>query len=348
MASHIQYEERRSIERSLSSKKSLRTIARRLGRSVSSISEEIRHGSVRGVYRADRAQKKAETRRRGAKQKCLKVALDPELKAYVTKELTDNQSPEAISGRLKHVETRLPYASGKAIYHFVHSPHGGPLEHHLYRKRVKRKGGPKRGSISRQDTAKVSIEMRPSEVEERLVFGDFEGDFIESGRDGTGSLLVLVERKTRYPFLIYTEDRTTAHINQLIETMLSGVPVRSITLDNDLSFARHEELSELVGAIVYFCHPYTSSEKGTVENRNGRIREFIPKRSDISRVGEVRLREIESFLRTRYLKCLGFATPEEAWDTEMEQWRKKNARATVRKNAHRARVLSKRGVRLLG
>lgn len=314
---HLEYCERRSIERFVKKEMGIRAIARALNRSPSTISEEIRNGSVRGIYRADRAQKKAELRRKQSKQQCLKVAIDPVLKMYVTEQLTQDQSPEGISGRLREVDTHIPYASTKAIYNFIDSPHGGPLEHHLYRKRVKRRGGGKRGSVSVSDSTKVSIVDRPLSVQTREEFGHFEGDFVESGKDGTGSLLVLVERKTRYPFLIYTEDKATLTINHVIAGCLRNIPVVSLTLDNDISFQKHEALSALIEATVYFTRPYTSSDKGTVENRNGRIREFVPKRCDISQIPKEMIVHAEQVLRTRYMKCLDFKTPQEVWDSEM-------------------------------
>lgn len=317
---HLEYCERRSIERYLKKKRGVRWIARALARSPSTISDEIRLGSVKGVYRADSAQKKAEKRRRNAKQKCLKVAMHSELKAYVTEQLEDDQSPEGIAGRIKKVDTHIPYVGKNAIYAFVRSSHGGPLEHHLYRKRVKRKGGTKRGTKPASDQTKVSIEKRPKRANNRTEFGHFEGDFIESGKDGAGSLLVLVERKTRYPFVIYTEDKTTLTINELIAGVLRDVPVKSITLDNDISFQKHEALSELIDAVVYFTHPYTSSDKGTVENRNGRIREFVPKGCDISQVPNVTITKAQTHLRTRFMKCLGFHTPKECWETELAKY----------------------------
>lgn len=314
---HLEYCERRSIERFLGKELGIRGIARALKRSTSTISEEIRNGSVRGVYRADRAQKKAELRRKQSKQQCLKVAMDPVLKEYVIRELKNEQSPEGISGRLREVDTHVPYASTKAIYNFIDSPHGRPLEHCLYLKRVKRRGGRKRGSVSVSDSTKLSITERPASINNREEFGHFEGDFIESGKDGIGSLLVLVERKTRYPFLVYTDDKTTLTVNELIHGCLRDVPVLSLTLDNDISFQKHEALSLLIEATVYFTRPYTSSDKGTVENRNGRIREFIPKRCDISQIPKETITHAEQMLRTRYMKCLGFKTPQEAWDAEM-------------------------------
>jgi IS30 family transposase len=331
---HIEYNERRSIERYLKKKRGVRFIARALDRSPSSLSEEIKLGSVKGIYTADRAEEKARLRRKQSKQQSLKVAMDTELKAYVTQQLKANQSPEGIAGRLKYIETSIPYASHKAIYAFVNSVHGRPLEHHLYYARVHKKGGPKRGTIKASDSTKVSIEKRPRKANNRTEFGHFEGDFIESGRDGRGSLLVLVERKTRYVFIIYTEDKTTLTINELIAGCLKDVPVKSITLDNDISFQKHEALSELIEATVYFTRPYTSSDKGTVENRNGRIREFVPKRCDISLVPITTLVLAQEHLRTRFMKCLDFRTPEEAWQSELLKVVcakiKKTTRAVVR------------------
>ena len=331
---HLELNERRSIERFLEKQKGVRSIARALARSVSTISEEIQKGSVKGLYRADRAQKKADQRRKQSKQKCLKVAMSPALKEYVSTQLRADQSPEGIAGRLKYIDTHIPYANKHAIYAFVKSSHGGPLEHHLYRKRVHKKGGPKRGSAKASDLTKVSIEKRPIKANNRSEFGHFEGDFIESGKDGLGALLVLVERKTRYPFIIYTDDKTNVTINELIAGCLKDIPVKSITLDNDISFQRHEALSELIEATVYFTHPYTSSDKGTVENRNGRIREFVPKRCDISKIPASVIKQAEEHLRTRFMKCLGFRTPAETWWTELPQAKcvriKKTAQVAVR------------------
>lgn len=329
---HLEYCERRSIERYRTKGKSIRWIADRLARGKSAIGAEIKQGSVKGVYRADTAQKKAQLRRKQAKQKCLKVAMDPILKTYVTEELKDDQSPESISVRIKEVDTHIPYVSTKAVYAFVASVHGRPLEKHLYRKRVKKKSGRKRGTQTKTDATKVGIEKRPKKANNRTEFGHFEGDFIESGKHGIGSLLVLVERKTRYPFIIYTEDKTTLTINELIAGVLKDVPVKSITLDNDISFQKHEELSDMIDAVVYFTHPYTSSDKGTVENRNGRIREFVPKGSDISLVPNNTLAKAQTHLRTRYMKCLNFQTPQECWEAELTKARarmKKTTRVAV-------------------
>lgn len=297
-------------------------IAQRLGRSVSTVSEELKRNRVNGVYDARKAEHKAYVRRWRAKQDCLKVVMDAPLKTYVEEKIGEGWSPELISGRLKKQQKELPYASTKAIYKFVYSVHGRTLEQFLYYNSVKKKGGPKRKTSIWED-GRISIEQRPKKVLSRKEFGHFEGDFIESGRDGEGSILVLSERKTRYPFLRYCIDRSTSAVNALIAETLHDASVKSITFDNDISLQKHKELSALVQADVFFCHPQSPHEKGSVENRNKAVRRYVPKKSDISQYQD-KLKSIENKLHTRPMKCLNFKTPEEVWLKEMQKQASKN------------------------
>jgi len=315
---HLCLGERKKIERFLRKKRKIRTISRMLGRGVSCISNEIKIGSVRGVYNAKKAEAKAVLRRRESKIQCMKVAMDTNLKKFVIEGMLEDQSPEGISGRLKEVEKDIQYASIKAIYKFIESPHGRQIEKHLYHNAVKKKSGPKNKKKVSID-GRTMIDQRPKNVEKRLEFGHFEGDFIESGTDGIGSLLVLIERKTRYPFLMYLENRSTKNVNNLIEILLGNISVKSLTLDNDLSFQKHEELSELIKATVFFCYPNCPQQKGTVENRNKAIRRYLPKKCDLSKYSEEYIQEIQRKLRMRYMKCLNYKTPEEAFNIEMEK-----------------------------
>jgi IS30 family transposase len=318
---HFNLSEREKIEKFLRKGKSLRFIARALDRSVSSISNETKNNSVKCRYTAKKADHKAYVKRETSKRDCLKVVMDVNLKKFVIENIKDDQSPEGISGRLKYIEKGIKYASGKAIYKFIASPHGRQIEGHLFSKAVKKKSGRKRG-ISVSIDGRTFIDQRPKKVQRRVEFGHFEGDFIESGKDGTGSLLVLVERKTRYPFITYLEDRSNANVNRLVEEMLKDVPVKSLTLDNDISFQRHEELSELIKATVFFCHPQSPHEKGTVENRNKAIRRYVKKRSDLSKYEAPYFKMVETKLRARFMKCLNFKTPEEMFEKEILKTKK--------------------------
>ena len=313
---HLCFSERKKIEKFLRNGKSVRKIAHMLERGVSCISNEIKSGKVKGKYLARKAEHKARERRKNSKIQCMKVAMDIELQKFVVENIKDHQSPEGISGRLKHVQKDIKYASTKAIYKFVESPHGRQIEEHLYSRAVKKKPGKKRDTPVSID-GRTMIDKRPKRVAKRLEFGHFEGDFIESGRDGVGSLLVLVERKTRYPFLMYLEDRSNANVNRLIEEMLEDTPIQSLTLDNDISFQKHEALSELIDATIFFCHPHTPSEKGTVENRNKAIRRYLPKRCDLSGYSKEYITGVERKLRTRFMNCLKFKTPEESFKNEL-------------------------------
>lgn len=315
---HLSESERRRIERLKKSGHGVREIARTLGRGVGTISDELRRNTVKGVYDAKKATHKARVRRQYSKQQCLKVVSHPELRRYVEEKLREEWSPELISGRIQNIDRHLPRVSPKAIYAFVYSVYGRPFEKLLYSKAVKKRGGPKRGTRAVMD-GRTSIEKRPKSAEKRKVFGHVEGDFIESGKDGTGSLLVLVERKTRYPFLAYCADRTASAVNELIFSLLKDMLLASLTLDNDVSFKKHQALSELIDAAVFFCHPYTSSEKGTVENRNRIVRRTVPKRSDWSQVSVETILLIQTKMRNRPMKCLGYKTPQEAWDAEIRK-----------------------------
>lgn len=319
--SHFCLYERQRIERYLGNKKTLRFIAGKIDRSVSSISEEIRENSVNGVYDTQKAHQKASARRKNSKTQSMKVVSDPDLREFVETHIKDDQSPEGISGRIKNVEKGLPCASPKAIYKFVYSVYDRQIENHLYHNAVKKRSGPKRGKSVLID-GRITIDKRPKKVARRIEFGHYEGDFIESGKDGRGSLLVLVERKTRYPFIRYLENRNAATVNIAVAELLFGLPVESLTIDNNISFQKHKELSEILQTIIYFCHPQAPHEKATVENRNKAIRRYVKKRSDLSKYDLPYFAMVEEKLRTRFMECLNYKTPQETFEIELKKQQK--------------------------
>ncbi len=341
---HFSLYERQRIEKYLRAEKSLRFIASKLGRVVSSVSDEITLNSTYGTYDARKANHKAYVKRKYSKIQCMKVAMDSKLQNFVIESLKEDQSPEGMSGRLKNVKRGIQYASTKAIYKFVYSPNGRQIEKYLYSKAVHKKSGPKRGKSLSID-GRTMIDERPKRVENRREFGHFEGDFIESGKDGKGSLLVLVERKTRYPFLRYLEDRTTKSVNNLIEEMLGNIPIESLTIDNDLSFQKHKELSELIETEIFFCHPQAPYEKGTVENRNKAIRRYIKKRTDLSKVPKELFPFVEERLRNKYMKCINYQTPREAFEKEIK---KINMKKTAKYGNIINKILLTKSVRIEG
>ena len=123
---------------------------------------------------------------------------------------------------------------------------------------------------------------------------------------------MLVERKSRYVIIVKLLDRKVATINFVLEQLIGAqLHVRSVTIDNDVCFRHHPEMSKILGAPIFFCHPYHSWEKGSVEKMNQMIRRFIPKGANIAKVSERKIAWVQDILNGRPYKCLGFYTPAE-------------------------------------
>lgn|GEM_PF-4053430 len=208
---------------------------------------------------------------------------------------------------MKSVDTHYPYASHRVIYKFIYSVYGRNLERYLrYKRKKKRRKREKRTKLKNR----TFIDQRPEIILKRERFGDWEGDLIVSGKSGKGVLIVLYEKKAMYVVIKKLLSRSCDLINQYIKEMTGGfICFNSLTIDNDISFRKHQELSELLGAPIFFCHPYHAWEKGGVENINKLIRQYIPKGSDISKYSEDYIKEIETKLNNRLRKSLGYKTP---------------------------------------
>lgn len=305
---HINSAERKETAFLLEKGYSVRAIVQIIGRGKSSIADEIRKNSVKGVYDPDKAQHKAYVRRKYSKYQGMKVVGSSQLRAYTEEKLKQDWSPEQIAGRLKEIDKNIKYASRGAIYKFVYSVYGRNLERYLRYKGRKRKKG-KRLKVT-QFKNRTFIDQRPEIISKKQRFGDWEGDFIVSGKSGKGMLIVLYERKAMYAIIKSIMTRKCDIVNQYIKEMTGGfVCFNSLTIDNDISFRKHEQLSELLEASVYFCHPYHSWEKGGVENINKFIRQYIPKGSDISKYSDDYIEEVETKLNNRPRKSLMYKTP---------------------------------------
>lgn len=294
-----------------------RRIARALDRSPGSICDEIRLNSVKGVYDPAKAHEKAVQRRKKSKYQSMKIVGDNTLRRYIHKKIFLGWSPELIAGRIKRVDRHIEGISWKAIYKYVSTVYGRLLEMHLPRYGKT----PKKGRTHVQKLeGRVFIDKRPKIVAQRKRFGDWEGDFIVSGKKGKGYLLVLRERKSRYVMIRRILCVNMEAVYKLIFEITGGVVVNTLTLDNDVVFRRHKELSAMLCVPVYFCHPYHSWEKGGVENVNGAIRRWIPKGADISRYTDEYVQWIEDTLNDRPMVCLDFRTPREVME-KREQFR---------------------------
>lgn len=298
---HLSFEERFVIEKLYCAGSAIRRIAEFLGRSVNTVSREIRKNSVRGVYTAEKARQKSSAKRWRAKSQCLKVAMDSFLARFVEERLGEKWSPQQISGYLKR-EYNIA-CSAKAVYKFAESR---GLEHLLFWGWNNHQGGRKRGRWKTAHDGRVFINARP----ERVGVGHFELDFIVS-KESAWVLLVAVDTLTKQTFIRKLHNRKRDTVRAALSSLFQGILVKSITTDNDIAFTCWRELQTLLNTRIYFTHPYHSWEKGLVENTNRWIRCFVPKRRDVSTVTQEELNEIHSFLNDRPREVIGFRTPRE-------------------------------------
>jgi len=307
----IKKAERLEISILLKKKYSLRSIARELERSPNSVSREIKTNSVGGIYDPKKAQWKARVRRRYSKYQGMKIAEDKTLRNYVEERMKKEWSPEIIAGRLKEVDQHIKYAGKGAIYKYIYSVYGRQLEDYLYHNIVPKKPGPKKKK-GEQLKDRVFIDKRPEIIGNRARYGDWEGDFIVSGKNGSGALLVFEDRKSRYALIKRLPSKRIEEVNKETRSIAEKIKCfHSLTIDNDISFKKHSELSNIIEAPIYFCHPYHSWEKGGIENLNKLIRRYIPKRTDISRLDDSFIKDTQDKLNNKPRKCLNFKTPYE-------------------------------------
>lgn len=298
-----------------------------MGRSVSTISDEISLNSVNGKYDPDKAHHKAYVRRKYSKFQGKKIVDNSELQAFVEEKLYDDQSPENIAKRIKRHERHLSDISKDSIYRYIKSVYGRRIEYHRSKQKRRRWGRRRRAKEKLMD--RKFIDERPKIVGKRRRIGDAEADFIVSGKSGKGVILNVSDRKSRAPFLEQILNPTLNNVNLAFLEIKKRFPeIKTITTDNDLLLQHHKELEKLLNVTIYFCHPYSSWEKGTVENINGQIRKAIPKSSDISKYSKQFIRKIEKKLQRKIYACLDYLTPLEV----LTKSRKQKLRRSAAKN----------------
>jgi transposase, IS30 family len=288
-------------------------VALEIGRHPSTIYREIRRNAVSGSYQSLKANQKAYVRRRNAKYQAMSIIGDMKLREYIeTRLLVDDWSPEQIAGRLAQ-GIGLEPVSTPTIYKYIRSVYGRQLEYELDLAKQKRKKKHQR-KVTKLE-GRVFIDKRPEAANDRSQYGHWEGDFIVSGKAyGNVSLLVLHERVSRYTLIARIEARTVQNVEDvLLECLPMLGPLKSLTLDNDIAFRRHSELSELINAPVYFCQPYHSWEKGGVENVNRLIRRYVPKGCDISKYSRREIWDMQHRINGKPRKILGYRTAKEVY-----------------------------------
>jgi IS30 family transposase len=316
---HFSIEERECIQKYIWLRWSIRKIAKELGRSPSSVSREIKKNNPesrkRYTPRLAHIRAKEVNKTRGKRDRLR----DNTIKAYVLEKLKLRWSPEQISGRL--LRDKKLHISHEAIYQFIYAQYyrggngkciGLNLVKYLRHKHKRRS----RKYVPCQDIPlyqkdKVYIHDRPAYIKRRKQFGHWETDSMVS-RQSNICLNTSVERVSGYVRIQILKDHTSTETTKAIMSYFSQIPAairKSITSDNGFEFRGHKDISQLFERGYFFCHPYSSHERGTNENTNGLIRDFFPKKTDFGTLTEEQIQKAEYLLNTRPRKRLKYRTP---------------------------------------
>ena len=311
----LRFEEREEISRGIAVGRSIRQIAQGLGRAPSTVSREIRRNGGSQAYRANRADRRA--RERALRPKPCRLALYSALRWRVAQKLALQWSPQQISGWLKqefptHQDMQI---SHEAIYRSLFIQTRGVLKKELAaqlrtarRMRHPKSHNAKSGQGHILDM--VSIRERPAEIEDRAVPGHWEGDLLTGANDT--HIATLVERNTRFTMLIKIPRKDTTTVVAALAKHISQLPEelrRSLTWDQGKEMHAHKRFTVATNVQVYFCDPRSPWQRGSNENTNGLLRQYLPRGTDFSRISQSYLNAIALRLNQRPRKTLGFQTP---------------------------------------
>jgi IS30 family transposase len=308
--------EREEISRGIAAHQSARSLARKLGRSASTVAREISRNGGYDRYRAAPADDAAWVRTRRPKR--CKLAENPRLRRAVASKLRLAWSPEQVAGWLKnvHPEDQSQHVSHETIYRSLFVQARGVLKkellQHLRSKRTIRRSkqagqhGDRRGQI----TDLVSIRERPATIEDRAVPGHWEGDLLCGAKNSY--IATLVERHTRYVMLAKVADKETQTVVSALIKQARKLPnelYKSLTWDRGKELAEHRRFTLATDIAVYFCDPQSPWQRGSNENTNGLLRQYFPKGTDLSVYSQSHLNKVARQLNERPRETLGFETP---------------------------------------
>jgi len=317
---HLSLAERVELKTGLARGESLRHLARCLGRDASTFSRERKRGSAGMLaYYPEIAICHSQLVRQRAGRK---LQLGTALWDGVIERLRCGWSPEQIAAGVKHEHPNelAKRVSHETIYRALYALPKGELKKELLgllrqagRCRRPRSGGKKRGEVLKDITP---IAARPAEVETRLIPGHWEADLIK-GKGNKSAVATLVERTTRLTLLAQMPDASAASALAAFTQAMQGLPSvmrKTLTYDRGSEMARHAELADRLNIDIYFADPYSPWQRGTNENTNGLIRQYLPKGIDLSPATQSYLNDIAMSLNTRPRKALGFRTPLEKYN----------------------------------
>ena len=306
--------EREVISRGVARGLTLRQNSRDLGRAPSTVSREVRrHGGPRR-YRAANADRRAWAR--GRRPKRCRLAAYPVLRAAVAAKLALEWSPQQIAGWLRQACPDDPtmHVSHETIYLSLFVQSRGVLKKalmaHLRQRRTYRRPKSAAAHPGGHIVDAVSIRERPATVEDRAVPGHWEGDLLVGSRNSY--IATLVERRSRYVCLVRVTGKDTQTVVRALTRHVQRLPaglMATLTWDRGLELAAHRTFSIATGVQVFFCDPQSPWQRGTNENTNGLLRQYLPRRTDLSGYTQAQLDTIALRLNTRPRKTLGYRTP---------------------------------------
>jgi len=313
----LTFYERQKIEYYLRLKFSKRTIAGKLKRDHSVIVREVSRNTADGQrYLALAAQERAD--RRAKKTNKSKLDKDEILKQYVAARLKNGWSPEQIAGRLKNHPSKTmkgKYINHESIYQYIYQPDGKHRYLFNYLRRAQKRRRKKGARKPQKNTIieRTSIDLRPTEINDRARYGHWESDTMIFSKQHS-ALNVQYERKSHLLALSKLADKTAEETETAIARNIESLPehfMRSATFDNGTENARHYRLKRKFGIETYFCHPYASWQKGGVENANGLIRQYLPRKTNLATIMDSEIKAIQESLNNRPRKSLDYLTPNE-------------------------------------
>lgn len=325
--------ERVIIETLLGEKRTQSYIAKKLNRARTTISREINTWKGSSTYYSAVVANEHARLLNKYKRIDHKISIYPALRIQVYRGLLSELSPEAISGRLKLQYPNDPHMniSYESIYRFIYEHPQNSFNRKLIkllpRKKRKRWRKVKKDRHGEKIKNGISIENRPTEVEDREEVGHWEGDLM-IGIKQNSCIGSIVERKSRYTILVKLANKKSKNVCHAFAEKLSILPKeyrKSMTYDNGVEMAQHQIITDKTGMNIYFAHPYSSWERGTNENTNGIVRRFLPKKTtDFNKVDSMSVQNLQDRLNNRPRKVLCYYTPNEIYQYELNKLKSYN------------------------
>lgn len=297
---------------------SARRIAHVLGRSPNTIATELKRNSFcgdsrtplekQGIYSAEYAKQKAYVRRKYARYQGKKIQEDDELRSFITGKLAEHWNPTEISGYLKQHPELGFYASKTAIYEWLYSAWGQRYCEHLYSQRYRRKPSKQLTATRTMISDRVSVTERPLAALDRHEAGHCEFDSVVSSKrsSSTHALAVVQERSTRLVRAKLVPNLKPGHYAQTIAALVGGLKTRTLTTDNGIENRAHNDITKKTGVPVFFTDPYSSWQKGGVENANKMLRRYFPKGTDFATVSQADVVSALERINNKPRKILGY------------------------------------------